>query len=424
MDLKGKRLLLLGGTGLMCSVVETAKQLGVYTIVTDYFPHSLAKEIADKRYDISTTDIESLAQLAREENIDGVFTGFSDINLYSARTLCDRLGLPFYATREQLELTTNKLKFKQLCRNYGVPTVKQYELDAACKREHLRNISYPVMLKPADSYASKGCSVCTNEGELIEAVKKALPFSASRQIVVEQYMNPQNCEDLVISYFFINGKAYLHFVGDRFTNSEQDGFAPLAAAIISPSKYLEEYLQELDKKVREMFCAIGIQNGRLFIQAFHDKNGFYFYEMGFRFSGGEEYIPLQAEYGIDELSMMIHHSITGKILEQKEIEPCMARFKSSYCNLVFLCSAGMIKRIEGLEEVRRNPSVLRLSQLLQVGDSVSADGTLGQVLCRVTIREDTQTMLKQTIAQIGRTIIAYDANEKPMMLHAYGMDIK
>lgn len=421
-DLEGKRLLFLGATGLMCTAVETAKRMGIYTIVTDYYPNAVAKSIADRKYDVSTTDIDALERLARDERVDGVFTGFSDVNLYSAQALCQRLGLPFYATREQLDMTTNKLRFKEMCRRHEVPTVKQYELDARCLPEHLEKIEYPVIVKPADSYASKGCSVCLDQVELLEAVQKALDFSPLGQIIVEQYMDAQRCGDVVITYLFSDGKPYLTFVGDRFTNTEQAGMAPLAAAIVSPSRYVDEYIRDVDEAAKAMFGAIHVTDGRVFIQAFHDEQGFYFYEMGFRLSGGNEYIPVGEELGIDEPEALIRYALTGTMLEKGTKITGTPAYRSCYCNLVFLCSAGTIRRIEGLEAVRMDKRVLQLAQLLQPGDTVQANGTLSQVLCRVYLREENRERLEAAIREIGAAIVAYDENDRPMMLKVYGSD--
>lgn len=44
--LKGKKLLILAGAPVHCKLVESAKQMGVYTIVTDclwYMPLQLSK---------------------------------------------------------------------------------------------------------------------------------------------------------------------------------------------------------------------------------------------------------------------------------------------------------------------------------------------------------------------------------------------
>ena len=49
-NLKGKKLLILAGAGVHNKVVRAAKEMGIYTIVTDYLPDSPAKELADESW--------------------------------------------------------------------------------------------------------------------------------------------------------------------------------------------------------------------------------------------------------------------------------------------------------------------------------------------------------------------------------------
>lgn len=418
-DLKGKKLLVLGATGLIYDAVEIANQMGIYTVVTDYYPNAPAKRIAAKSYDVSTVDIDALEAIAHDENIDGVFTGFSDVNLHSALALCERLGLPFYATREQIDVTTNKLAFKDLCRKYNIPTVPQYELDSRLLPEHLSKIKYPAMVKPADSYASKGCRVCQNEEELKSAVNYALTFSVSKQVIVERYMDAKVCEDVGICYMFVDGEPYLVYNGDRHTNAQQEGLAPLTAAVIAPSEFVDEYISTVDANTKEMFRALGMRNGRASIQAFHDEDGYYFYEMGFRLTGGRQYFVVREEYGVDEVVALIQYALTGR-MDVEGIEKLSPKYDHYYCDLVLICSAGTISRIDGIEEVRRDKRVLDVAQLSDVGKVIVAEGTQNQVLARVSIKEDSREKLMQAIAELGSKIVAYDENGKPMMLDVYG----
>ena len=90
----------------MIDVVKKAKEMGLYTIVCDYSPTSPAKLFADKAYDVSTIDINLLEDIARKEKVDGVFAGFEDLNTWNALKLCKRIGKKFYASEEQLEITS------------------------------------------------------------------------------------------------------------------------------------------------------------------------------------------------------------------------------------------------------------------------------------------------------------------------------
>lgn len=126
-----KKLLFLGGFPQMIDMVMTAKRMGIYTLLADRNPESPAKRFVDKAFDISTNDIDALLSICKIEKVDGVFTGFEDFNIHVARELCSRLDLSFYATGEQLNVITNKNKFKDFCRKNGVPTIEQYTLTEA-----------------------------------------------------------------------------------------------------------------------------------------------------------------------------------------------------------------------------------------------------------------------------------------------------
>ena len=81
---EGKRLLVLGGKPIgSCEIVRRAREMGIYTIVTDYLPkkQSAAKQLADECWDISTAEVDLLAQKIKAERIDGVYTGVHEFNI-------------------------------------------------------------------------------------------------------------------------------------------------------------------------------------------------------------------------------------------------------------------------------------------------------------------------------------------------------
>ena len=64
---KGKKLLILAGASVHCKVVEAAREMGVYTIVTDYLESSPAKEIADEKWMLNITDVDGIVEYLKEE---------------------------------------------------------------------------------------------------------------------------------------------------------------------------------------------------------------------------------------------------------------------------------------------------------------------------------------------------------------------
>lgn len=161
-EFNNKRLLILGGSRISCEIVKRARKMGINTGVTDWYPLecSPAKREADEAYYVSTSDIESMVRLVRDEKFDGVITGFTDSVLPYYAEICDVAGLPSYGTKEQFEIFTDKEKYKRLMRAFDIPTIPDYEVDINRFEETATDIKYPVIVKPLDGSGSRGVTVC------------------------------------------------------------------------------------------------------------------------------------------------------------------------------------------------------------------------------------------------------------------------
>ena len=424
MKFSGKKILFLHSGAINIPFVERAKELGCRTIVANSYPveRAPAKRVADEHVEIDFSDTEAMVAMMKERHVDGIVTGYADSHLPYYYRLCKAMGFPCYCTEEQIELTTNKLKFKELCRAHGVPTVKEYRVSPNPTREELDAVEYPVMVKPADSSGARGCRPCWNEEELLRGIRDALSYSKAGEIIVEKYMDRKSCDDVTLHYVFSHGTAYLINVDDRYTNMEQKGFAPITSALIYPSLYTQELLCNLVQPLQKMFSSAGINDGKAFVQAFYDEEGFHCYEMGFRLGGGQAWIPFLAETGINILEAMLCFAITGDSCYGEALHNITPLCKYHYCNFHFLCSEGRISNISGLEKLKHNPSVMRITQIHFPGDYIKADGSLGQVLCRVFVQSPSRNELMAKIKELRTNIVAYDENNQPMMLHAFNPD--
>ena len=407
MDLTGKRLLILGGTRLMIHVVKTAKGMGVYTVVTDMDPYSPAKAYADRAYDISTKEIDDVAKMALEEKIEGVFAGYDDQNTGYAIEICEKLGLPFYATKEQINITKNKSLFKRLCREYGLPVVTEYALD---------EVEYPCVVKPTDSYSAKGITICYSKDELDKAIKYALSFSASGQYLIEKYVDYTVADCVNIDYLLIDGEIILTLVGDKVV-VKQGNKAPLTDAVFYPSKHVDKYVAMMDEKMKKMFESINMKNGVVFIESFFDADGFAIYEMGYRVGGGQSSILLDKMCGVDYIKLLIQFALTGNMTHEKLelIDPGKVMFA---CGQVVLIKPGTIGKIENIDEIQRMPGVVNITQYLNVGDSVDSKywGTLGQTFARIHVVEKDEQMLLNTLRKIKNRLHVKDGKGKDMIV--------
>ena len=92
------KLLVLGTSLGSIEIVETAGEMGYYTIVTDNLnpDRSPAKKVADEYWMNSTNELDLLEKRCREEKVNAIFAGISEFNLDRVKNLTERLGLPCY----------------------------------------------------------------------------------------------------------------------------------------------------------------------------------------------------------------------------------------------------------------------------------------------------------------------------------------
>lgn len=418
MNLKGKKLLILGGTKLSCEIIKQARSMGAYILVTDYLEASPGKKMADKSFMISTTDVDAVVNLIKEEKVDGVLTGFIDSILPHYQQICEKAGLPCYATKEQIEITTNKIKFKQLCHEFNVPVVEEYCANNTFKIQDLQAIKFPVLVKPVDNSGGRGIFICENVEEFLVNYEKALSFSHSKQVIIEKYMT---CKEVTIFYIIQDGEIYLSAMADRHTKNKQNGIIPLPVAYIFPSKQLKAYQEFLNDKVIEMFKFIGIQNGMIFIQSFVEAGKLIFYEMGFRLTGSLEYKLISKINDINPMEMLINYALTGK-MHETDIKRCInPNFKEWGCNVTFLAKPGIVGDIVGIKEVALIPEVIDVVPTYKEGDEIplSATGTLAQVIIRVFAISKTKQELAEVINKIHNVIRVYSIKGENMLLETF-----
>ena len=407
-----QKLLILGGSSFMVDPVLRAKSLGIYTIVTDWHPleKSPAKRVADEYWMISLMDYDQLVAKIKEENVNGILTGFTDAFLLPYQHLCELTGLPCYATKEVFEITMDKAKFKQLCRDNGVPVIPEYQLDSFSP-DSISDTN-KVIIKPVDNSGSNGVILCEKPEDFPKCLEYALSFSAKKQVVIEKFME---MDSVSVSYTFQDGEVSLSTTDDRYVHKAANG-SSVTRLSIYPSKYTEKYIETLDGRVREMYKRLGVRNGVVALSFFTDGTEFYAMEMGHRLTGGQHYTYTQMENNNSVLDNLIHFALTGRMADYRIADRDDARFKSIYCHMFILGKQGVISRFEGLEYLNSLPELIHLSQGKRVGDTIGLDGTTGQKVIGMHLKLKSMNDLDRLKREIRQNFHFYDEAGNDLML--------
>ena len=417
MDLSGKKIIFLGGSGLDACAVRRAKELGMTTIVANRYTadRSPAKEIADEAWMVDFSDTDKMVSLIREHGVNGIFVGWTDSHLPHYARICERAGLPCCGTEEQFEILSNdKRRFKQICREYGVPVTPEFQLDISLKREDLDRITYPVLVKPADESGSRGIRRCDSEAELTAYYRELYEHSASKKILVEKYIDSP--KEIYIHYTVQDGYFSLSSTFMKQKPVQEGKVASSAILHVFPSSYVDLYRETAEPAVVRMFKGLGIRNGLVMMQGFIKDGQFYFYESGLRMGGEQFYLFADAINGINALDMMLEFSVTGKMTCGNAKEQDDPHFTKSCSNYYITLRPGVITSISGLEEVEAMPQVLQVSTFKKIGDEIGATNSLDRVIYRLHVMDDTPEAHARTLEKISRTLRICDQDGNEMQV--------
>lgn len=408
-SLKGKRILILGGTAPCVHVTQFAKEMGAYVYVADdKTEKGPAKRIADEALVISTTDYNSLLEFVKEKHIDGIITGPGEFNIVNAMNVSKMAGLPFYCNKEQWDLCQNKRRFKDFCKRCGLPVVPEYSVD-----ETLDNRFFPVIVKPVDGCSSRGIGVCHNQDEYEMAKKAAMVASRSKQIIVEKYVDNGGVT-IDAKYVAVEGKCYLEAIGDRYVIKD----SLITALSVYPSEYRKVFQEQIDPYVEKAFSSIGLRNGAFFFQAIPDGENIYIYEMGLRVSGGMIYNMTEATSGNNSLKMLIHYSATGQMCEEEDIKKIDAGFRGkTAATLAIPLRTGIISSYDGFDAVRDYSGVIDITRYYGNGDEILPKhiNTLDQLFGRIMVSADSKDSLWSILLSIRKTVSVKDDKGEEMI---------
>ena len=184
-----KKILILGAGIYQVPLIRTAKRLGIYTIVASIPGNYPGFELADKVYYENTTDAETILEIARKEQIDGIITTGTDVAVITIGEVCDKLGLTGLSARSA-EIATDKLKMKTCYEQFGVRTARfrQISFDDKNYADKIGELRLPVMFKSVDSSGSRGIVKVSDPAEFEEAKANVLANTRSDYFVAEEFL--------------------------------------------------------------------------------------------------------------------------------------------------------------------------------------------------------------------------------------------
>jgi biotin carboxylase len=252
---------ILGAGVMQIPAIRAAKELGWTVVVADANPDALGTDLADRFLPVDLKDVEGLAAAARgiqaEFGLDGVFTAGTDFSA-SAAYVAGQLGLPGIPYEAAIA-ASDKLKMRSVLAAAGVASPRFIEATSSSGLAAAAALSFPLVVKPADSMGARGCRSVLNGPELEAAVAAALPFSRTGRVIVEEYVEgPEFSIDALVEgdEILIRGIADRHIFFDPY-------FVELGHTMPSAAdpEIQEEVLRVFRLAVRALGITLGVAKG-------------------------------------------------------------------------------------------------------------------------------------------------------------------
>ena len=298
-----KSILLLGGSRQQVPVIQKAKDLGFRTVLIDYLSDNPGKDIADVWYSESTTDIDAVYRIAKEEGVSGILAYASDPAALPAAIVCERLGLPTNPSTS-VEILGIKHKFREFLQQnrFACPKHCSFSKDISIEdlKKSISEFKFPIVVKPTDSSGSKGVSFLKDTSELSEALSHAKDYSRNGILIVEEFIE-RGFPDIIGGDIFVQDGRII-FYGDMACIRGDKGKSLIPIGEKLPNGLNERQRSNLHNELDRLVKLLNIKFGELNIEVIIDREDKpHFLEVGPRAGGNMIPLQLAEAYNIDLL---------------------------------------------------------------------------------------------------------------------------
>lgn len=397
-----KALVLAGGFPQI-ALLNELKSRGIYTVLADYYPNPVAKQYADDFYQVSTLDTEKITEVAKREKVDFLITACTDQALLTVAKVSETLDLPCYIDYQTALNVTNKQYMKKVFSAHKIPTAA-FAVMGEFDEEKIKDMSFPLIVKPVDCNSSKGVKKATNKGELTSAFEAAVKLSRTDTAIVEEYIEG---EELSADVYIENGVAHLLSVSSLDKIGNNDKFVIFRG--FYSEKKTEEVRELITRIAQKIADAFNLKNSPMLIQLIYDGKNAYVLEFSARTGGGVKYYFIKKVSGFDVISAVIDLTLG------KKPSVNIAKPENKYiANEFIYCSPGVFRELEGFDELKNEGIISEYCLFKREGAVFDSIENSGDRIAGFTVQADTMDELRER---------HFEAIERMRVLDENGNDI-
>ena len=386
-----KALVLCGGMPQIY-LMQLLRERGITVILADMNEKVIGRPYADIFYPVSVLDEDAVREVAKKEKVDFLLTVCADQVLEIVARVSEQLGLPWYIDADTANNVSKKSFMKKIFVESGVPT-SDYVILQQLDREKIAHLRWPLIVKPVDSYSSRGVQRVDTPDQLQAAFDTAWNISRSHTVIVEEF---NVGDEITVDVYVENGKAHVLSFG-KLDKLNEGGKFIIHRASYPPviSKDIENQIRDAAQKIAEGF---GLKDSPMLIQLITDGEKIRVIEFCSRTGGGIKFQLIKQLSGFDVVKAVL--DLTMGLKPHVEEIPV----KDPYLINQFLyCHEGVFDHLEGFEELKQEGVIEEYSQFKSQGTVFSQIRSSGDRIAHFCVRaKDRETLLKKYEAVCSR----------------------
>ncbi|MFA5644426.1 MAG: ATP-grasp domain-containing protein [Patescibacteria group bacterium] len=402
-----KKVVVLGGTNDHIYLLKRLKSRGFKTILIDYLENPPAKKYADVflREDIYNKD--KVLEISKKNKINLIISVCIDQALPVVSYVSEKMKLPNYLSYEKALAITDKVLMKKKFIENKVSTSKCIFLkEKLIKNKELAELTYPVVVKPADLNSSKGVRKAKDFGQLKRFFDEAIKISRSKKVVIEEFKEGR---ELSVDIILQGQEPIILAISENKKNKkEKNNFTIVHSVSYQANNLL---ISEIKKNVRKIAQAFDLKNVPLLVQLIAKNNEVSIIEFSARVGGGSKYYYIKKMAGVDVVDYLIKVVLKEKL--NFKIKP-----SNNYVAMNYIYTKpGVFRDIVGYKELLKDRTIDQLFFYKTKGSVITSNTASSDRPAGFMVVAKDKKELKEKIRKADKNLKILNNDKKDIMLH-------
>ena len=336
-----EKIVIIGANSFQNPLILKAKEMGYETHVFAWKTGDIGEKNADFFYPISITEKEKILEECKRIKPKGVVSIASDLAVPTVNYIANKLNL-IANPIEASQICTNKYEMRKAFEKAGISVPKFMKI-SNCEDEYLKNIIFPVIVKPTDRSGSRGVTLVKVKENLKPALERAIENSFDNEAIIEEFIDGEEFSCECISY---RGNHNYLTITKKFTTGAPNF---IETGHIQPAGLTKSEEQKVKQEIFKALDALNIQNGPSHSEFKIDNKGnIRIIEIGARMGGdciGSDLVKLST--GFDFLKLTLDIAVGNKPKLEKVAKTKIATIK-------FIFSKKDLDKLEKIKELYKD----------------------------------------------------------------------